>query len=264
MSIFGRELSARRVGLIGWSAGIALFMWTSMIKYETIAVDPDATTALIAGMPDSIKTVFGMNGLDIATLPGYFGVCFLFVAIMLAVHAALLGSGLLTVEPLNKTTEFLYTKPVSRRRIVTQKLLSGLVQLVVIWTVTYAASWGSIVLYDTMDGFEGMLTVFMIAAALLQLTCFCIGMAAAATVRSADRAGKLLSGFVFGSYVLMLISQFEGWGWLEAFSIFRYFDAVRILDTGTLHAPYVIVCLTVSAISLAVVYLYYPRRDLTS
>lgn len=264
MSIFGRELRSRRVGLIGWSVGIALFMWASMVKYETIAVDPDATAALISGMPDTIKTVFGMNGLDIATLAGYFGVCFLFVAIMLAVHAALLGSGLLTTEPLSKTTEFLYTKPASRRRIITQKLLSGVLQLVIIWIVTYVASWGSIVLYDTMDGFESTLAIFMLAAALIQLTCFCIGMAVAATMRSADQAGKLLSGFVFGSYALMLISQFEGWAWLEWFSIFRYFDAVRILDTGTLHLPYVIVCGVISAISLLIVYVHYPRRDLTT
>lgn len=76
-------------------------------------------------MPNTIKTVFGMNGLDAVTLPGYFGICFLFMAIMLAVHAGLLGSNLLTIEPLTKTSEFSYTRPVSRRRILRSKLAVG-------------------------------------------------------------------------------------------------------------------------------------------
>ena len=264
MNIFKKELKSRRVGLIAWSVAMTFFMWTSMVKYQTLATDPTATEALLKQMPDTIKTIFGMNGLEATSLGGYFGICFLFIAILLAVHAALLGTGLLTVEPLNKTTEFLYTRPVSRRRIITSKLLAGLLQLAVLFGVTYAASWVSIALYSSMDGFQTTLAVFMGAAAIIQITFFNVGMAVAALIRSASGAGKLLTGLVFASYALSLVSQLDGYGWLHYISIFRYFDAADILSTNTLKLHYVAICLAVSAISLAIVYLYYPRRDLTS
>jgi ABC-2 type transport system permease protein len=235
-----------------------------MIKYETIAIDPDATSALIGQMPASIKTVFGMNGLNIATLDEYFGVCFLFIAIMLAVHAALLGSGLLTVEPLNKTTEFLYTKPASRRRIVTAKLLSGLIHIGIVWAVTYVAAWGSITLYDTMTGFEQTLALFMAAAAVIQITFLSLGLAVAAGARLAGNASKTMSGLVFASYAIFLISQLDGYAWSRAFSIFRHFDAVDILANGALSVTSIVVCLVISAMAIVFAYLYYPRRDLTS
>jgi len=263
MNIFRRELRSRRISLIAWSVGIFLLMWTSMVKFQTLTTDTSATDALLKQMPVSIKTIFGMNGLEVTTLAGYFGICFLFLAILLAVHAALLGSGLLTTEPLNKTTEFLYTKPVSRRRIITSKLLSGLVQLTVIWLVSYAVCWGSISIYSSMTGFETTLAVFMGAAAIMQITFFSLGMVVAALLRSASAAGKLLTGVVFASYALSLVSQLEGYNWLHYASIFRYFDALDIINTNALKLHYVIICLVVSAIAIAVVYIRYPHRDLT-
>jgi len=263
MNVFARELKARRIGLIAWLVAMAVFMWTSMVKYQTLSTDPTATEALLKQMPETIKTIFGMNGLEATTLAGYFGICFLFIAIMLAVHAALLGTGLLTVEPLNKTTEFLYTRPVSRRRIVTFKLLSGLLQLAILWLVTYATSWGSISLYASMNGFETTLLMFMLAAGIIQITFFSLGMVVAALMRSASGAGKLLTGFVFASYTLSLVSQLDGYNWLHYTSIFRYFDAVDIINTNALKLHYVIICLGISALAIAIVYLRYPHKDLT-
>lgn len=262
MNIFARELKAHRKGLIAWSVGMAALMWLCLVKFQTISADPAATTAVLSQMSDTVKAVFGMSGLDAVTLGGYFGICFIFLAILLAVHAALLGAGLLTIEPLTKTTEFLYTKPIGRRRIITGKLLSGLLQLAILWGVTYLASWGSIAAYASMDGFGATLAVFMAATALVQLVCFSLGLLTAALLHSAGRAGSVMTGFIFASYALALISQFQGWEWLRYGSIFRYFDAVDILRTGTLELHYVLICLVLSTFALIVVYMRYPHRDL--
>lgn len=263
MNVFIRELKTHRKGLIAWSAGIAALMWLCLVKFQTISADPAATTAVLSQMSDTVKAIFGMSGLDAVTLGGYFGICFIFLAILLAVHAALLGTGLLTIEPLTKTTEFLYTKPVGRRRIVTEKLLSGLLQLTILWGVTYLASWGSIAAYASMDGFEATLAVFMAAAALIQLVCFSLGLLTAALLHSAGRAGSVVTGFIFASYALALISQLQGWEWLRYASIFRYFEAADILRTGLLQPHYVLICLVFSALAVTAVYLRYPHRDLT-
>ena len=65
---------------------------------------------------------------------------FLYIAVMGAVHAVILGSELISKEERDKTSEFLYAKPVSRPTALTGKLLAGLTNLIVLNLVTLVSS----------------------------------------------------------------------------------------------------------------------------
>jgi len=264
MNIFWHELRSRRIGLLAWSLSMAVFVWTSMVKYQTLTVDPASTSQLLKTMPDTIKAVFGMNGLDAVTLPGYFGICFLFVAIMLAVHAGLLGSNLLTVEPLTRTTEFLYTRPLGRWQILHAKLAAGIVHLFILWSITILTSYLSIELYANMDGFRHLLLVFMAAAAIIQLTFFAFGVAVAAFSRSAQLPSRLVAGAVFSSYAVALVSSTTQYSWLRDLSIFKAFDAAEIIHTASLKPQYVWAYFVLASVFLAFGIWSFLRRDLRS
>ena len=68
-----------------------------------------------------------MNGIDLATVLGYFGLVFLFVQLCLAIQAANYGFALVSVEEREWTADFLLAKPVGRSQIMTSKLLAALV-----------------------------------------------------------------------------------------------------------------------------------------
>ena len=233
-----------------------------MVKYQTLTADASATSQLLTSMPGTIKTIFGMNGLDAVTLPGYFGICFLFIAIMLAVHAGLLGSSLLTVEPLTKTSEFLYTKPTSRWRVLRAKLAVGGIHLAALWTVTALSSYISIIMYASIRGFGELLAVFMIAAAVMQIVFFALGVFLAAILRSAQTPAKVVAMIVFVSYAISLISHFGGYGFLRFISIFRAFDAVDIVATNAVDIRSVAAYLTLAVGLFAVGTYRFLRRDL--
>lgn len=262
MNVWRHELSQRKKSIIVWSCGLAVFMWTSLIKYETLSADPDATRQLLGTMPDTIKTIFGMNGLDAASLGGYVGICFLFVMILLAIHAGMTGSGVISREPLMNTTEFLYTKPLSRIRVLFEKLWAGSMCLVAVWGVTYLATWASIMHYASMEHFEQTLWLFMLATAIIQITFFCIGFGLACTLPRPAEATKIINALVFGSYAITMISQLEGYQFLRFFSILRYFDAASILSTSHLDGHYILVCIGLSVIVLVAAIVVYRRRDL--
>lgn len=261
MNVFRREFWSRRIALVAWSVSMTLFVWTSMVKFQTLTADSGATSQLLRSMPNTIKTIFGMNGLDAVTLPGYFGICFLFMAIMLAVHAGLLGSSLLTIEPLTKTSEFLYTRPVSRWQILRSKLAVGGIHLVALWTVTALSSYVSIILYASIRGFGELLAVFMIAGAIIQVVFFALGVFVAAIFRSAQTPAKVIAAAVFGSYVISLMSQFSNYGFLRPVSIFSAFDAATIVATDTLDTRYVTIYLVVACMLFLVGGRYFLRRD---
>jgi ABC-2 type transport system permease protein len=265
MNVFLRELKAHYKGTIIWSLSMLALTIISMAKYETITAQGGAAIqAMLASFPSTVQAVFGMSGLDLTTVGGYFGVCFLLIALTLAVHAGLLGASLIAQEEIDKTAEFLYIKPRSRSRILHEKLLAGIVMLVVVWG---AATIGSVVGIQQFAHFGNFTADFwrmMAAAALIQVLFFALGACAATLTRRPRGYGKLISFAIFGSYFLYVFakisSSFSGAHYL---SVFSWFDAVDILDAHALKLHYVIACIALSVVAIVIVYLRYPRRDLT-
>jgi ABC-2 type transport system permease protein len=140
MNVFWRELRTYRKSVLLWSAGIVLLLVASMAKFNTLTAGGMDVNQLLDQFPATVQAVFGMNGLDITTIVGYFGVLYLYVAVMLAIQAGMMGADMIDKEEQDKTTEFLYVKPRSRARILTAKLCAALVVLVVLNIVTFATS----------------------------------------------------------------------------------------------------------------------------
>lgn len=264
MHIFLKELKSRRIGLLVWSVSMIGFMFMCMVKFKTLSTDSAGAEKLISQFPHTLQAVFGMSGLDITTLAGYYGVCFIFIMILVAVHAGTLGVNLIASEGQMKTTEFLYTKPATRARIITGKLCAGLVQLVVIWAATYLGSIWSIKSVTSMGDFSHSLAVFMAATAVVQVVFFAFGLLFAAIAKSANSPAKWMSGLVFGMYILSVIAAFRGYGALRQVSIFSYFNAPDILKTGSISVRYTVICSLVSLAAIAAAYIVYQRRDLTT
>lgn len=266
MNVFWHELRMRRTNTIIWTVTMLIFMVVCMAKYETITAQGGAAiTTMFKAFPASVQAIFGMSGLDLTTVAGYFGVCFLFMAVILAVHAGLTGAGVIAQEEADKTAEFLYVKPRGRRAIITAKLLAGIVMLIIVWMASVV---GSIIGIEKFAHFGDFMTNFwwlMAAAALIQIAFFAFGAMAVTLTKRAGGYGTLVSIAIFGSYFLYvfakLSSSFQG---LHYLSIFSWFDALDILNRSGLSLHYVIATIALSIVMLAVVYLRYPQRDLTT
>jgi ABC-2 type transport system permease protein len=78
---------------------------------------------LFKTFPKPVLVIAGINGLDVGTVIGYFGVLYLYILLMATIHAAMIGAEVISKEERDRTSEFLYPKPISRSKIVTEKLL---------------------------------------------------------------------------------------------------------------------------------------------
>ncbi len=264
MNVFWHELQMRRKGLIIWSIVMVIFMVMCMAKYEAIAGSgAGAIQLMMKGFPSTVQAVFGMNGLDLATVAGYFGVCFLFVAVILAVQAGLLGAGVLAEEETDKTTEFLYVKPRSRTVIMTAKLVAGLVGIATVWLFTVLGSIVSIMKFAKFGSFVPDFWRLMAALLLIQLTFFALGILAVAISKKATIYGRVVAIAVFASYLFYVFAKLsDQLSWLHYASIFSWFDAAAILQAHALKLHYVILSLVLTVIVLAAAYSFYNRRDL--
>jgi ABC-2 type transport system permease protein len=263
MNVFWHELKLRRKSFFFWSCGMVLLIIVSMAKYETIIAGGGASVQkMLEQFPQTVQVIFGMNGLDIMTVAGYYGVCFLFIAVMAAIHAGLLGANILAEEEQLKTSEFLYTKPRSREAIISTKILAGAIMVIGMWIATVSGSIVGIQKFASMN-FWTDFWLLMIALCFIQLVFFSVGILSAALGHRANDAARPIAIIVFISYLLYVFSKLSPqFNWLHYGSVFSWFDAADIVRLHTLNSYYIIFCLIITCAMLWTASKLFARRDL--
>ena len=258
MNVFKRELQAHLKATVIWAIALFLLLETSMAKFDAIAKGGKAMQQVLTSFPHSIQVMFGMDGLDITTARGYYGIVFLYVVIAVALHATMLGVELIKKEEYDKTSEFLYPKPVGRGRVLFDKLLAGIVILATINLITWLASYVSVRQFAVAGNFGHSLMIMMGALAIIQLVYFFFGFLLATISRVASRIATLS---VVASYFLMVIAGFLSNNWLRDVTPIGYFNAKDLLTDAT-HILYPIACVIISGLFVVIACSLYRSRDL--
>lgn len=262
MNIFLRELLNRRKAQIWWVVAVAVFMLLSITKFDALETNAAASEALLKQFPATMQAIFGMSGLNLTTVSGYYGVLFIYILIMFSIHAGMLGSSLLANEEQDRTSEFLFVKPRSRTSILVAKITAGMVCLAVLWSSMVICS---VIATQGLGGdeFHRDLGNYMTALAVVQLTFFSLGIALSASMKNSKIPSKVIALVVFASYfIYALVKMTPLLDWLQYLSIFSYFDAVRIIHDGSLDNYFMMVCMVVVLVCLATAVQRYTRRDL--
>lgn len=266
MNVLLHELRAHLKSIVIWSICLFALMVASFMKFDAInAQGGTATHDLLQAFPRSIQAIFGMNGLDLTMIGGYFGACFLILAVALALHAGLTGMSVLAEEETDHTTEFLYVKPRARSQIVTAKLFAGLILIAVAWGAGVAGSIIGITQFAHFGDFTSDFWRMMIAAALIQVLFLLAGMATAAATKRTAWQGKIITLAIGGSYMFHVLANISNtFSWVHYVSVFSWFDAADILNTHTLKLHYLVATACLYAVFLLVIYICYRRRDLNT
>lgn len=263
MEVFKRELKAHRKGIFFWSLAMIILVSSSMAKYATFTSTGQSMNALVEQFPKAIKVVFGISGFDLTIPEGYYGVMFLYVALLAGVHAAIIGAEIIAKEERDRTSEFLYVKPISRASVMTSKLLAGLFNIVVLNLVTWISSIYFVNYFAKNFSDAGYITALMISLFILQLIFFSIGAALAGVLKKPKTASGLSTAIMMVALLLMfLINLNDKLDPLRFLSPFKYFDASVIIQHNQLGVGYVILSGLIILIATVCAYVFYQRRDL--
>ena len=263
MNVFLREMKAHRWGLIFWSLGMVMMIYSGMAKYGAYEAADESVAVILDQIPGAVQAVFGMTGFDLTTAAGFFGMLFLYLAVMGAVHAALLGAHLIAKEERDHTSEFLYAKPASRSRVLTGKLLAGLVNIIVLNMVTAASSFYFVEMFNKDEPFGSDIVLLMIGLFFLQVIFFAIGAAVAGTSHEPKSAASRATSIMFGTFLLFYVVNLdEDLEFLKYFTPFKYFEANALMTDGALDPIFVALSATIVVLAITGTYRAYSARDL--
>lgn len=263
MNIFRRELKSHRWGLLFWSIGMIFMVVSGMAKFAAYEQAGQSATDLMAGLPRAVQVMFGLSGFDLAKASGFYGVLFLYIAVMGAVHAVLLGSGLISKEERDRTSEFLYAKPVSRSQTITSKLLAGLANLVVLNLITLVSSFYFVGYYGKGEDVSREILLLMAGLFLLQLIFFSLGALVAGMAHKPKVApGRATSIMLLAFTLYYIVNLDQKFDFLKYLTPFKYFDAAVVMKDG-LDPLFVALSVLIVGASVFGTYRFYGARDLS-
>ncbi|MCS6962843.1 ABC transporter permease [Thermoflexus sp.] len=262
-NIYWFELRRKRNSLLIWSASIALVALLYMGLFPTFADYAAVLQETLKRLPPEYLEAFGMAGVDLSSVTGYYSFVFTFLQILLALQASNYGFGLIAVEEGQMISDFLVSKPVTRAQILTSKLLAAFTAL----TLTNAVAWASSFIFVEMfrEGrpYDAHPMVLMLGSiAIFQVVFLSLGLAFSLLVRrvrSVAPYGLMLS---FGAYVLNAFGDLLGDVKLELITPFRHFDPTYIVRNNAYDMPLVGLSVAMIGISLAFSYWRYIRHDI--
>lgn len=263
MTIFIREMKDHRKSLIIWSIAMLFMVASGMAKFSYYAQSGQSMTDLIATMPKTLRAVFGFGDFDVTKASGFYGLLYIYLAMMVTIHAVMLGAGIIAKEERDKTTEFLMVKPVSRTRIITSKLLAALSNVVILNVVTLILSIVVVGKYSKGENITSDILVLMLGMFILQLIFLFLGTAVAAVSKNAKISGSISATILLVTYILSILADMNNnLKGLKYITPYKYFDAAELIKKGALQPAYVALSLVIIAVMVSITYIFYKKRDL--
>jgi ABC-2 type transport system permease protein len=265
LNIFRHEFKTQLKSVITWSVAVGLLMLVFVSLFSSFAKQAELLNEMMANFPEQLLTAFGLNGVDLSTVLGYFSFVFLFVQICLAIQSANYGFSLVSIEERELTADFLLAKPVKRTQILTSKLLAALGSMTITNIVVWICSFGFINLFKGDKTYEtSALLLLLLSIAVFQLFFLSLGLVISLMIRRIRSVTPYAMGLGFGMYVLSVFGDMLGASVLEKITPFKHFNPNYIIQRGAYDLPLVLISVAVVLISLVCSYALYTRRDIQS
>ncbi len=263
MNIFKQEFKMHSRSVITWSVAVAALIFVYVSLFSSFAQNAELLNEAIARFPEELRMAFGMNGMDLSTVLGFYSFAFLFTQICLAIQAANYGFSLVSIEERELTADFLLAKPVGRAQILTSKLLAALSSLTITNIVVWISSFGFINLFKGDRTYETKpLLLLLLSILVFQLFFLTVGLVVSLLVKRIRSVTPYSMALGFGMYVLSAFGGMLGESALEKITPFKHFDPNYIIQHGTYDLPLVLISVAVIVISLVGSYVLYTRRDI--
>lgn len=260
MTLVKHELKQGRASFIIWTAAIGFLLAVCIFLFPEMKGQMDSVNDVFASM-GSFSEAFGMDRLNFGTLTGFYAVeCGNVLGLGGAFYGALCAVGILSKEEKDKTAEFLLAHPVSRKRILTEKLLAVLLQITAMNLLIYLISVGSIAAVgETVPWKE--ISLLHLAYYLLQLELAGLCFGVSSFLRKGSAGAGL--GIAVMMYFLNLIANItDTASFLKYITPFGYCDGADIVANGRLDGTMVAIGAAIGIGGIVIAYLNYTRKDI--
>lgn len=260
MTLLKHELRQGRNSLIIWTAAITFLLVICVFLFPEMKGEMDDVSEMFASM-GSFTEAFGMDKVNFGTFIGFYAVeCGNVLGLGGAFFAALFAVSALAKEEKGHTAEFLLTHPVSRGRMVTEKLCAVILQIFLMNLVVFGLSVVSIAVIGEEIPWKEILllhTAYLLLQ--MELAGICFGISAFLRKGSLGIGLGLAAVMYFFNLIANLSDRTE---FLKLITPFGYAEGADIVTNGYLEPSLVLPGMLYGVIGIAAAYVQYCKKDI--
>ena len=212
--------------------------------------------------PQEVLKAFNMDVSSISTAYGWFKTeGFTFVLLIIGFYSSMLGGNILLKEESNKTIEYLNSLPITRKKIVTNKIIVGITYILSI--VLILGIFNYIALLISGDFNQKEFLFLSLSPIFIALPLFGLNLFISTFMHKTKGVVGISLGLVFVFYILNVLSELSTKvEFLKYFSIYTLADTRNIIASVKLNPIMIIISLGITILTILFAYINYNKKEL--
>ena len=259
MTIFKYELRQIRGYILAWSLAVAILIIGMLPTYMGFIIGNTIPMESIGD--NSFFVAMGINIKYLRTPIGVYSFLTSFFMLAGAINGFFLGINVFTKEYMQKSADFLMTKPYNRTKIYFSKLAASACGALFIGGAYGAGSLAAVLLNVKEDFDFRAFALIAISFTLIQLLFLSLGALVGTAYPKIRTPFTISSGVAFMAYVIGAYSRKVNNTFTKFLSPYIYFDGFGIMETGSYDPKYMITYVVLLIVFIVLSYNFFINKD---
>ena len=262
--MFKREMKINLKSFIIWTSILIGLFLVVFLVYPSIvnSENMEMMDEMMKMFPEEMLKAFNM---DISSIDSAFGWLktegFVFVLLITGIYSGILGSNILLKEESDKTIEYLNSMPVTRKKIVGNKILCGLLYIALMVLIVGIFNFIGLSLSGDFD--RKTYILLSITPVFSSIVIFSVCLFLSTFTHKTKKTIGISLGLVFASYFLNVLSEIgESTEFLKYISIFTLADIRNVITSASINPLMVIFAIGITIIFIVLTFIHYERKEL--
>ena len=261
--MFKRELKINLKSFIIWTTIIILLFLLVFLVYPSIVSSDNINQIdeMMKLFPEEVLKAFNMDISSMDSAYGWFkSEGFIMILLVTGIYSSILGSNILLKEESDKTIEYLNSLPLKRKDIIRDKVLVGIIYIILM--VLVIAIFNYIALYLSGDFDKKQYLLLSITPLFTSLPLFSINLYISTYFHKLKSIFGISLGISIGSYLIQILADMsEKVEFLKYLSIYTLADIRTIIIDIRINPIMIIVSILITLVFIVSSYLKYNKKE---
>ena len=259
-----REFKVNLKSFIIWTSILILLFLVVFLVYPYIITDDTVKNLdeMMKVFPPELLKAFNMDITSINSAYGWLkSEGFMFVLLIIGFYSSILGTNILLKEENDKTIEYLGCLPITRNKILTNKIIVSIVYMISMVLILGLFNYIALLLSGEFNHLQYIL--LSITPIFIALPLFSINLFISTFLHKTKKTIGISLGLVFIFYVLNVLSELSTKvEILKYFSIYTLADIRGVVLNVSINPINIIISLAITFIFITGSYIKYNKKEL--
>ena len=262
--MFVREIKVNFKSFLIWTLILISLFFIVFLMYPSIMSSENVQmmNEMLKIFPEEMLKAFNMDISNIDTAFGWLKTeGFVFVLLITGIYSGILGSNILLKEENDKTIEYLNSLPVTRKKIVFNKIFSAMIYILLMILILGTFNFIGLSILEELD--KKLFILLSITPIFSSIVIFAVCLFISTFTHKTKKTLGISLGIVFISYFLQIISEMsETTEFLKYISIFTLADIRNVIVNISINPIMVLLSIMFFIVFIVLTLIHYNQKEL--